>query len=156
MILLSLRIGYAREDGEQLLDLRHKLPPVPPTHARRRGFRGLLVAFLASSCLLVGASTAEAGLVFKRPDGSAIRFTGTPRAWCGPWDDEVTRPSLHVELRGARRSWELSAVRSDLKIGRRIDFPIDCRASPASRFAPAAHPAACGLGTASNPTNQVT
>lgn len=94
-------------------------------HARCWGLRGLVVALLASVCLLVGASAAEAGLVFKRPDGSAIRFTGKPRAWCGAWDDEVARPSIHVDLRNARRGWELGAVRRDLEVGRRINFPND-------------------------------
>lgn len=95
------------------------------THARRRALRSLVVVLLTSSCLLGGASAAEAGLVFKRPDGSAIRFMGTPRAWCGSWDDEVARPSIHVGLRSAGRSWELSAVRRDLEVDRRIDFPND-------------------------------
>jgi hypothetical protein len=72
---------------------------------------------------LAGASAAEAGLVFKRPGGSEIQFTGAPRAWCGPWDDEVARPSVHVALRNAKRGWELSAVRRDLVLGGRIEFP---------------------------------
>jgi hypothetical protein len=93
------------------------------THLRRWGLCGLVAVLLASSCLLVGVSAAEAGLVFKRPGGSAIPFTGTLRAWCGPWDDEVARPSVHVELRNARRGWELSAVRHDLEVSRRINFP---------------------------------
>jgi ribosomal protein S18 acetylase RimI-like enzyme len=82
----------------------------------------LLTAFVASLFLLV-ASPAEAGLAFERPDGSAIRFEGRPRAWCGPWDDEVARPSIHVALRNGRRGWELSAVRRDLEVGEPIEFP---------------------------------
>lgn len=73
--------------------------------------------------LLVASPPAEARLAFTRPNGSEIRFGGTPRAWCGPWDSEVARPSVHVELRSARRGWELSAVRRDLRIGRPIEFP---------------------------------
>ncbi len=92
-------------------------------HARGRGLCWLFAGLLISSCLLVNTSTAEAGLAFERPNGSAIPFTGTPRVRCGPWDDEVARTSIHVELRGARRGWELSAVRRDLKPGRRIAFP---------------------------------
>lgn len=90
----------------------------------RRGLRVFSVALVAAS-LLVSASAAEAGLVFKRPNGSAIPFEGKPQAWCGAWDDEVARPSVHVGLRSARRGWELSAVRRDLEIGRPIDFPND-------------------------------
>jgi hypothetical protein len=72
---------------------------------------------------LATAATAHAGLVFERPDGSQIRFTGTPRVWCGPWDDEVARPSIHIALRSSRHGWELSAVRRNLKRGRPIEFP---------------------------------
>lgn len=45
--------------------------------------------------------------------------------WCGPWDEEVARPSIHVALRGPRHGWELSAVRRNLKTGRQIEFPND-------------------------------
>lgn len=93
--------------------------------ARRRGVCGLVAGLSALALLLAAAPAAEAGLVFKRPGGSEIQFAGTPRAWCGPWDDQVARPSLHVALRNARRGWELSAVRRDLTVGGRIEFPND-------------------------------
>ncbi len=82
---------------------------------------------LALWCLLlaVGGSAAEAGLVFKRADGSAIRFTGTPRVWCGPWETDVAHPSVHVAVGSVKHRWHLSAVRRDLTIGRRIGFPND-------------------------------
>lgn len=86
---------------------------------------GFVAGLLASSCLLTGATAAEAELAFKRPDGSTIRFEGKPRAWCGPWADDVARPSIHVMLRGARRGWELSAVRRDVHFGQSIEFPND-------------------------------
>lgn len=98
---------------------------MPRTDPRHRGLLGLVVGLLATSCLLVGANAAQAGLVFERPDGSQIRFTGTPRVWCGPWDEEVARPSIHVTLRSPRHGWELSAVRRNLKTGRPIEFPND-------------------------------
>ena len=86
-----------------------------------------LGGMLASWCLLlaVGGSAAEAGLVFKRADGSAIRFAGTPRVWCGPWETDVARPSVHVAVGSVKHRWHLSAVRRDLTIGRRIRFPND-------------------------------
>ena len=86
-----------------------------------------LAGVLASWFLLlaVGGSAAEARLVFKRADGSVIRFAGTPRAWCGPWESDVARPSVHVALGTGTHHWQLSAVRRDLKIGRRIRFPND-------------------------------
>lgn len=92
---------------------------------RGRAPRTLGVGFLALLCLLTCASVAEAQLVFKRPSGSAIHFNGQPRAWCGPWAEDVARPSFHVGLRSARRGWELSAVRRDVQIGRSIEFPND-------------------------------
>lgn len=92
---------------------------------RSRALRSFVVGLLAFSCLMVGVTAAEAELVFKRPDGSTIRFKGKPRAWCGPWAEDVARPSVHVMLRGARRGWELSAVRRDVQIGQPIEFPND-------------------------------
>ena len=95
------------------------------TGVRPRRLRGFLAGLLVSSCLLASASAAQAGLVFERPDGSRIKFAGAPRTWCGPWDDEVGRRSIHVGQRSARRGWELSAVRRDLEVGRPIEFPND-------------------------------
>jgi hypothetical protein len=83
----------------------------------------LVVGMLVSLCVLVAASPAEAGLVFKRPNGSAIRFDTAPKAWCGPWDEDVARRSIHVAARSPRRGWELSAVRRDLEVGKPIEFP---------------------------------
>lgn len=86
---------------------------------------GLVAGLVVAVLLLAAAPAAEAGLVFKRPGGSEIQFAGSPRVWCGPWDDEVARSSVHVALRNARRGWELSAVRRDLVPGGRIEFPND-------------------------------
>jgi hypothetical protein len=54
-----------------------------------------------------------------------VRFAGTPRAWCGPWESDVGRPSVHVALGTGKNHWHLSAVHRDLTIGRRIKFPND-------------------------------
>jgi hypothetical protein len=43
--------------------------------------------------------------------------------WCGPWEDGVARPSVHVIAGNGRAHWEMSAVRRDVKIGRPIGFP---------------------------------
>jgi hypothetical protein len=82
---------------------------------------------LASGCLLLagGGSAAQAKLVFKRADGSVIRFAGTPRVWCGPWETDIARSSVHVAVGSVKHRWHLSAVRRDLTIGRRIKFPND-------------------------------
>jgi hypothetical protein len=90
---------------------------------RRRRIRGLAAVALTASCFLALASAAEAELVFEHPDGSPIQFKGAPRAWCGPWDLEVPRKSVHVELRNRHGGWEMLAVRRDVKVGRPIEFP---------------------------------
>jgi hypothetical protein len=78
---------------------------------------------LALVLLLAVPASAEARLVFERPDGSQIRFGAKPRAWCGKWEPDVPVPSLHVGLPRGPLSWQLSAVRRDIEIGRRIRFP---------------------------------
>jgi hypothetical protein len=87
--------------------------------------RGLVVGLVACGCLLLCASAAEARLVFKRPSGSEIKFSGTPRVWCGPWGESSARRSVHLELRTPKRGWELIAVQRDVESGRRIRFPGD-------------------------------
>jgi hypothetical protein len=79
--------------------------------------------------LVAGADAARAALVFKRADGSTVRFSGAPRVWCGPWEADVARPSIHVGFPegfapGRDRLWHLSAVRRDARVGRRIRFPL--------------------------------
>ncbi len=98
---------------------------MPRTTALRSAPLGLLIGLLISLLLLMATSDARAELVFKRPNGSTIQFKGAPRAWCGPWEADVARPSIHVALRNARRGWELSAVRRDVQIGQSIEFPND-------------------------------
>jgi hypothetical protein len=80
-------------------------------------------SLLVSLWLLFSVTAAEARLTFKRPDGAAIRLEAKPRVWCGPWDDQVARPSIHISARGPRRGWELTAVRRHIALGERIEFP---------------------------------
>lgn len=91
--------------------------------ARRRISCSLSVGLAALLFLAMEVSAARAGLSFERPDGSKIRSGAPPRVWCGPWDDQSARRTIHVMARGARRGWEVSAVRRDLAIGRPIEFP---------------------------------
>lgn len=95
-----------------------------------RRLNAVAIGLLAAACLLAGAAPAEAKLVFKRPNGKVIPFSGTPQVWCGPWEEEegVTRPAIHVELREDRhgrffRLWELSAVQADITPGTRVKLP---------------------------------
>ena len=101
---------------------------MPGRYALPRWLRTATVGLLASSCLLVGAAGAEANLVFKRPNGKVIPFSGTPQVWCGPWDSEVARRAIHVELREDRNGrffqlWEMSALPAQVKPGTRVKFP---------------------------------
>jgi hypothetical protein len=72
---------------------------------------------------LVSASPASAELTFRHPNGAPIHFPGTPQVWCGPWEEGVARPSVHVVVGSGRTHWEMSAVRRDVRIGRPIEFP---------------------------------
>jgi hypothetical protein len=99
---------------------------MPGGSTRRRASHALVVGLLALSCVLVSASAAHAELSFRRLHGAPIHFDETPRVWCGPWEPGVSsRPSIHVELRDAGRSWQMSAVQHDVEIGHRIEFPSD-------------------------------
>jgi hypothetical protein len=82
-------------------------------------------AALALALVLVFVSAAQAALVFKRPDGSVMRFPGAPKVWCGAWSADSDRPSIHVQLLTRRQEWELSAVQSEVEAGQRIIFPND-------------------------------
>jgi hypothetical protein len=78
---------------------------------------------IAATCAL-GAPAAHADLVFERADGSVISFAGAPRVWCGPWEADVKRRALHVVAFGPiTQRWQLSVVRRDLELGKRLRFP---------------------------------
>ena len=70
-------------------------------------------------------------LVFTRADGSQITFAGTPRAWCGPWEEgEIEAPSVRVlllpsDFGSTQPYWTLSSVRSDIQVGQPQTFPND-------------------------------
>jgi hypothetical protein len=86
------------------------------------------VALVAACALLASASVAEAALVFSREDGTPIAFPGKTRVWCGPWEEDVAVPAIHVftgRLRHPQHHWELSAVRRDVAPGTRLRFPLD-------------------------------
>lgn len=90
--------------------------------------RRVVIGLCALLFLLASASGAEAKLVFKRPNGKVIPFTGTPQVWCGPWDSEDARTAIHVELtelRGDRlvRRWEFSASQAEVRAGTRVKLP---------------------------------
>jgi hypothetical protein len=69
-------------------------------------------------------------LVFRRANGSRIRFGGTVRAWCGAWHEGDPTRTLHVAVLKrdgsgyARPFWLVQAVLRDVSRGRLLRFPI--------------------------------
>lgn len=91
--------------------------------SQRNAFRALFLAGLSVALLLVGASTANAELVFKRANGSVMHFAAPPEVWCGPWERGERARTIHILRRTRRSGWQLSAVLADVKEGQRIIFP---------------------------------
>ena len=60
----------------------------------------------------------------ERPDGSAIQVAQNLRVWCGPWERDVPRRTLHITV-GARKGpvWQLRAVVADIKRRPVVRFP---------------------------------
>jgi hypothetical protein len=71
----------------------------------------------------IGLLGSVAALVLGVVHGPAINFPGTASVTCGPWEPGVAAETIHVELAGPRRGWEMSAVLADIEIGRRIRVP---------------------------------
>ncbi|HEX6665621.1 MAG TPA: hypothetical protein VF081_03400 [Solirubrobacterales bacterium] len=89
-----------------------------------RFLRVHVVIAAVAVCVLAFAASASAELVIKRASsGKQLRFGGPISVWCGGWDEEVARPSVHVLVGSHRRHWELSAVSADIQLGRPIKFP---------------------------------
>ncbi len=86
-----------------------------------------LIALLA---LVVWPDVAAADLrvtstvAFTRADGSAVQFAQNLRVWCGPWERDVPRRTLHIRA-GAPGgpSWQLSAVVADVRRRPVVRFP---------------------------------
>jgi hypothetical protein len=59
-----------------------------------------------------------------RPDGSAIQAAQNLRVWCGRWDRDVPRRTLHIRA-GAREGpfWQLRAVVADVRRRPLVRFP---------------------------------
>ena len=83
------------------------------------GLAALLIVLVAAP------AATDAKLRFARQDGSVISFSAKPRVWCGPWEPDVHKRSVHVTVRGRKRHWDLSAVRADVKAGTMVKFPTD-------------------------------
>ena len=63
-------------------------------------------------------------IAVERPDGSAVPFAQNLRVWCGPWERDVPRRTLHIRV-GSRRGpvWALHAVVADVRRRPVVRFP---------------------------------
>jgi hypothetical protein len=74
---------------------------------------------VAAADLRVGSTVALA-----REDGSAIQVAQNLRVWCGRWERDVPRRTLHIRV-GAREGpfWTLDAVVADVRRRPVVRFP---------------------------------
>jgi hypothetical protein len=91
-----------------------------------------LAIALAASLAASGATAAPAAspdlrisnsVVLTRPDGSAIAVKQTFRVWCGPWESDVRKPSIHVQAGSRSGLWQLTAVVADVRRHPVVRFP---------------------------------
>lgn len=87
----------------------------------------MATTFLGGAWSAATATVTDAKLVFTRADGIAIRFAGSPHIWCGPYQEDVSVPAIHVRLAtpGRTAGWRVDAVRRDVVHGQRVSFPLD-------------------------------
>ena len=89
--------------------------------------RLLLIALLASAvCPDAPAAdvTVTSNVTVTRPDGSTVPFAQNVRVWCGRWEREVPRRTLHVRVGGLERPfWRLDAVVADVRRHPIVRFP---------------------------------
>lgn len=59
-----------------------------------------------------------------RPDGSSVQVAQNLRVWCGPWERDVPRRTLHIRA-GVREGpvWQLRAVVADVRRRPVVRFP---------------------------------
>jgi hypothetical protein len=59
-----------------------------------------------------------------RADGSAVQFAQSLRVWCGRWERDVPRRTLHIRAGTRERPfWQLDAVVADVRRHRVVRFP---------------------------------
>ena len=90
--------------------------------------RLLPVIALLASVIWPDLSAAElrvtSTVAVTRADGSAVQFAQNLRVWCGRWERDVPRRTLHIRA-GARGgpSWQLDAVVADVRRRPVVRFP---------------------------------
>jgi hypothetical protein len=74
-------------------------------------------SLLIAAALMAPGIEVTNDVAVTRPDGSAVAFAPQVRVWCGRWEEDVPRRTLHVHI-GSRRAppfWQLSAVVADVR-----------------------------------------
>jgi hypothetical protein len=83
-----------------------------------------LLAFAVCPDASAAGLTVTNTITVTRADGSAVPFAQNLRVWCGPWERDVPRRSLHVRA-GSRATpfWQLDAVVADVRRDPIVRFP---------------------------------
>jgi hypothetical protein len=83
-----------------------------------------LLALLAWPAVAAADRRVTSTVALTRADGSAVQFAQNLRVWCGPWERDVPRRTLHVRA-GAREGpfWQLDAVVADVRRRPVVRFP---------------------------------
>jgi len=93
----------------------------------RRLVIGLLVLAAASGAAGALAASpdfrAANEIVLTRADGTVIPVKQSIRVWCGPWEQDVRKPSIHVRVGTRSGFWTLTAVVADVKRKPVVRFP---------------------------------
>jgi hypothetical protein len=93
----------------------------------RRVAIGLLVLVAGSGAAAAPAASPDLRIaneiVLTRADGTAIPVKQTFRVWCGPWERDVPKPSVHVQAGARGELWTMSAVVADVRRRPVVRFP---------------------------------
>jgi hypothetical protein len=60
-----------------------------------------------------------------RPDGTRVQPARDVRVFCGPWEDGVPVPAIHVRVGTGKAAWTLSAVLADVRRRPVVRLPND-------------------------------
>jgi hypothetical protein len=93
-----------------------------------RAMRPIPVIALLALVVWPGDSAADlrvtSTVAVTRADGSAVQFAQNLRVWCGPWERDVPRRTLHIRAGGPGGPfWQLSAVVADVRRRPIVRFP---------------------------------
>ena len=83
-----------------------------------------LLAFFAWPGVSAADLRVASSIAFTRTDGSTVQIAQNLRVWCGPWERDVPRRTLHIRAGApAGPFWQLSAVVADVRRRPVVRFP---------------------------------